>query len=494
MRPALTAKRNAFYGNRAVDGKPYVNTQYVHPARIYIGKKGYNARGEPATDFLSRNGLAYGQVYGFGALPTAFNGEYGDVWHRNTANTNGAQVVGGFYPIDWQWNGTVHNFEHDADWHWQEAPLNAPPGTKFWTGAGADTSAAKTEHCTPSPTGEHAYYQGSTAGYIGHYAFPTLGDDLDKLSGAAFPKSIGATYTMLVGEQDVTGQISLGGKGQRADGKAGNFHPETDGTMKRPDGTPRGTLNSFEDPDGLEALASPDGDYLIMQEDSHNMFGERMFISKVRTDKTPMDWKLIAMSGGSHNTRNKGGVAIPAGTHSIALGHEFSGIVDFSGLLFKMNGDYYVKAADAGFKKRQAEKMVPINDKLIALGLQAHSYRSGVIDGFRCDRGGQVRAWRAGNDCERALGSGRVRPPLPRPPLYIRSTSTSRISPKRAGRCATRAAARFLWAAAHPREFSRGAKLSAPAAALADHRAPDSLDEPVPIHLCQRASAAMPFP
>lgn len=376
----LAAKRNAFYGNRAVDGAAYKITEYIHPARIYIGKKGFNARGEPATDFLSRNGLAYGQMYGFGAvLSTAAGGEYRDVWHRNVSNTNGAKVVGGFYPIDWRWNGTVTNFEHNADWHWQEAPLNAPTGAEFWTGLGPDTRAFKTEHCTPSPTGEHAFYQGSTAGYVGHYAFPTLGDELDKLSGATFPTSIGATYTMLVGEQDVTDQISLGGKGQRADGTDGRLHPVTQNGLK-----------SFEDPDGLEALASPTGDYIIMQEDSHNDYGDRMFISKVRTDKTPMDWKLIAMSGGKKNTRHMGGVGIPAGVNSFAGSHEFSGIVDFSGLLFKTNGDYYVKAADAGYKKRQAEKMVPINDKLIALGLQAHNYRSGIIDGFRCDRGGQV--------------------------------------------------------------------------------------------------------
>ena len=46
------------------DGSPYVWPKYVVPNRLYVGK-GFNAQGQPASDFLSRNGLAYGQVYGF---------------------------------------------------------------------------------------------------------------------------------------------------------------------------------------------------------------------------------------------------------------------------------------------------------------------------------------------------------------------------------------------------------------------------------------------
>ena len=51
VKPGLTAEGNA-----------WVWPQNVVPARVYIGKKGYNAKGEPSDDFLSRNGLAYGQL------------------------------------------------------------------------------------------------------------------------------------------------------------------------------------------------------------------------------------------------------------------------------------------------------------------------------------------------------------------------------------------------------------------------------------------------
>ena len=60
---AEAMRKNAM-GKRP-DGTDYVFPQNVCPARLWIGKKGYNAKGEAANDFLSRNGLAYGKVYGF---------------------------------------------------------------------------------------------------------------------------------------------------------------------------------------------------------------------------------------------------------------------------------------------------------------------------------------------------------------------------------------------------------------------------------------------
>ena len=56
------------------DGSPYVWPKYVVPNRLYVGKKGFNAQGQPASDFLSRNGLAYGQVYGFATDLAAHDG------------------------------------------------------------------------------------------------------------------------------------------------------------------------------------------------------------------------------------------------------------------------------------------------------------------------------------------------------------------------------------------------------------------------------------
>jgi hypothetical protein len=155
---------------------------------------------------------------------------------------------------------------------------------------------------------------------------------------------------------------------------------------------------TFEDIDGLEwigASGTTDG-YVVIQEDGGNDFGERTFISKVQTDGTPMTFYFIAMSGGDDNTRSKKLVGVPAGTNvgmwDASSAHEFSGVIDLSGMLAK-SGNSYVVSAGNGAARRNADKNVAINDKIIAMGLQAHSLTGGVIHAFRGDRGGQIYAY-----------------------------------------------------------------------------------------------------
>jgi hypothetical protein len=51
--------------------------------------------------------------------------------------------------------------------------------------------------------------------------------------------------------------------------------------------------------------------------------------------------------------------------------------------------DFAIQAGD-GASKRMYEHKIPINEKLIALGLQSHNFDGGVISAFKADRGGQV--------------------------------------------------------------------------------------------------------
>ena len=54
----------------------------------------------------------------------------------------------------------------------------------------------------------------------------------------------------------------------------------------------------------------------------------------------------------------------------------------------------FVCSAGDGECKRAAEATVPINDKMIVLGLQAHNYWGGLISYFNADRGGQAYAYK----------------------------------------------------------------------------------------------------
>ena len=157
---------------------------------------------------------------------------------------------------------------------------------------------------------------------------------------------------------------------------------------------------TFEDVDGLELFEAPDGKmYLMIQEDSGNDYGERMFITSPlehEPDGEDLTYYFVAMSGGKNNTRQMAGVGAIAGTacHDgekyMADSHEFSGLFDLSGLLRKNDdGTFAMSSSDTGAAKLLNQKLVDINDKYILVGLQAGNLACGVIEAFQADRGGQ---------------------------------------------------------------------------------------------------------
>merc|ERR1712050_426924 len=216
-------------------------------------------------------------------------------------------------------------------------------------------------------------------GYI-HDPMETLMETM--AAGEHFPAMFEGSYYVYQGELDITSQIELGGKGQLPDGKNATLNYDTfDGGKV-----------TFEDIDGLEVFQGQDGQlYVMIQEDSGNDYGERMFISgplEHEADGHDLTYYFVAMSGGTSNTRMTSGVGIPAGTNCRASTHEFSGLFDLSGFLVKdEDGEFVVSASDNGEMKRLADAMVDINDKIILVGLQAHNLDCGIIETFQLDRG-----------------------------------------------------------------------------------------------------------
>jgi hypothetical protein len=197
------------------------------------------------------------------------------------------------------------------------------------------------------------------------------------------PDVIRGEYFVYQGELDVTSQIELGGKGQ--------YVNNTDATKNYD--IPEGQV-TFEDIDGFEVVEGTDGQlYAIIQEDSGNKHGERMFITRLEhdRDRNELPYYFVAMSGGANNTRFKNGVGIPKGSWSKPNGHEFSGVFDMSAFFVKNDdGSYVVGAEDTGLSKREADRSVDINNKLIMVNVQAHTQVGGVFSAFQLDRGGQI--------------------------------------------------------------------------------------------------------
>jgi hypothetical protein len=362
---------------KRADNTDWVFPQDIVPARMYIGAKGYHADGTAcgtSCNFLEKNGLAYGKVYGFAVENSVADR---DTFHKGAfRNTTGTITNGVWAATAWQWDGTVKNMEEADTWEFQESPMvNGASVTthKFWTAKGRDAAGAKTEHNSPYPgSGQYGtFVQGSTAGYYGIYSTPTLKTTLDGLAAGALPQSIsGATYEMIEGESKVDDRIELNGKGKRADGKYSTLM--NDGTDK----------TTFEDIDGLEWIKASDGEYFIIQEDGGNRYGERMFISKRPAANVLSQYHFIAQAGGSKSSRSLANVGVPVKTMGNPTAYEFSGVADLSGIL--------KQTTMGGFARRAAEATVAINEKLIALGLQAHGINRGIIQAFGLDRGGQV--------------------------------------------------------------------------------------------------------
>lgn len=439
--------RNTEYGNRP-DGNPYVNPVNVCPARIYIGIKGKMEDGEyktsiipslmcpssssistfssltfvlflfcttmsgsdaPEDDYLARNGFRYGKVYGFATDMSASGptgGLFRDAFHK--PRDNGSKVDGKFVAIDWMWDGEVRNFRHDGAWDFQlDVPGYAGTDMMWWNANGYDASGSKTEHLSPDTRpGITGFIQGSTAGYFGHYYIHDVMAALDAADGG-LPHELDSTYYVYQGEQDITAQINLNGDGLY------NIVPECPGAEDATVNCDRdySVKSTFEDIDGLEIIAAAEGLYAVIQEDSGNDLGERMFISSAlehEMDGQEITYNFMAMSGGKYNTRMAAMVGVPATSSGGGGSHEFSGVIDLSGML-AMKGkkskkartlkgkkdkkgkksSFKIKAHD-GAAKRMAEHEVPINEKLIALGLQSHNLQSGVVSALKADRGGQV--------------------------------------------------------------------------------------------------------
>lgn len=328
-------------------------------------------------------------MYGF-AIDMSADGPTGglfrDDFHK--PRENGAKVEGKFVAINWQWDGTVENFRHDGAWDFQ-LPVPGYEGTDvtWWNSGSLNESGSKTEHLSPDTRpGQTAFIQGSTAGYFGHYY---IHDVVEALNGSGeFPSEIDSTYYVYQGENDITGQIDLNGDGLY------NVVPECYNLTSALSNCDKdySVKNTFEDIDGLEVIAAKEGLYVVIQEDSGNDLGERMFISSTlehEDDGKELTYHFMAMSGGKYNTRMSQMVGIPSTSSGGGGSHEFSGVIDLSGMLAKKGNKFAIKAHD-GAAKREAELEVPINDKLIALGLQAHNLRDGVVAAFQADRGGQV--------------------------------------------------------------------------------------------------------
>lgn len=367
------------------------------PMAIYIGRKGLDANGQPlAADasqrdqFLARNGLLYGKIYGMAVA----NDAYADLGIAEIdtsvrmldaymADENAPDTFdAAFVPTSYQWGGwdaPVAVRETEV-FKWQDA-AEQPAGHTYFVGD------SKTEHpaVDPDPS-KHRWVQNlSQAGGILAVEMPTLADAL-AAAGGELPEMLTASATRTLPAYDGSLTLEIGNKGIKHGGEG------THATWE--DGTARTVQN-----DGLMWVKASDADVLLVDEDSGNDYGDRKYALVLDTQTmqlaTPGTGYFLAMAGGSNNPRGMSGVSAYGGTNVRAKASEFSGTWPVTALVArKADGSFYTADELAGMGIQEVTGSLPINEQTF-IGVVQHSGDSGgAVAETQSDNGGQVFMFR----------------------------------------------------------------------------------------------------
>ncbi|MGF1512934.1 MAG: calcium-binding protein [Elainellaceae cyanobacterium] len=379
------------------------------PMKIYIGRKGVDANGDALTEdanerdsFLGRNGLLYGQLYGMAATDETFASlgieEVDADVKMLDAYVTDADAPDNFSvryaPTSYRWDGfdTPENANETELFRWlqdgDDGEANEQPeGYTYFNGD------SKVEHpaVDPDPT-KHRYVQNLTvpSAQLG-VEFTDIVNELENndADGNGLPDYLSADVTRILAGVDGALTLETGGKGR------GHIGPEN------PQGTETAAIHiesdeaRLEQPDGLQWIKTSDGDYLIVDEDSGNDYGERKFIMPIDAETLQLaedgTGYFLAQAGGALNPRAIAEVAAIPDTFSSATSSEFSGSWNVTHLVaMKEDGSFYTQEEIAGVGAQEIIEQFALDEQTL-LGVVQHRGESGGIVAERnADNGGQI--------------------------------------------------------------------------------------------------------
>ena len=363
------------------------------PLRIYVGRKGLDAAGnEVGADasqrdqFLARNGLLNGKIYGLAVANDAYAGlgietidtaeKMLDAYLTDAAAPDA--FAGTFVPSSYQWGGwdapvAVKDTEM---FRWGMAE-EQPEGHTFFVGD------SKTEHPAADPDlSKTRYVQNMTnKGGLLSIELPNIAAELEA-AGGALPETVSASVVRTLAAVDGALTLEVADKGVKHGGE--------------------GTHATWEDgraqtvaPDGLYWVKASDADVLIVDEDSGNDFGERKFAVVIdpASMKPTEDAKgyFLAAAGGKESPRAAAGVAAYPGTFSKANSSEFSGTWNLTALLARKDDGSFFSADEIAGTGAQAISGSKTLDEQVLLGVvQNKSESGGAVAENLADQGGQI--------------------------------------------------------------------------------------------------------
>ena len=363
------------------------------PLKIYIGRKGFGANGQPLPagaaerdQFLARNGLLYGRLYGLALANEEFarlgineidtSSKMMDAYLSDPNAPDMFPVA--FAPTSYQWDGwnagvAVGQTEMGR---WQLAE-EQPAGHTFFVGD------SKTEHPAVDPDIRRTRWAQNMTylGGIMSFELTNIRAELEAANGD-LPSVVTGTAVRTVAAYDGAFVLDVANKGVKHGGSSTHATWE-DGRAQ------------MVAPDGLMWIKSSDADVLIVDEDSGNDFGERKYAIALNP-RTMMPVEqgqgyFLAMAGGKENPRAAAGVAAYPGTFSRATSSEFSGTWNITALLArKSDGSFYSMGELEGTGQQDINSSMTLREQMFFGVVQHRSESGGAVAAGKADAGGQM--------------------------------------------------------------------------------------------------------
>ncbi|MEO0543283.1 MAG: calcium-binding protein [Pseudomonadota bacterium] len=363
------------------------------PLKIYVGRKDAGANGLPISStanerdqFLARNGLLYGKIYGLAVAMETFadlgidapsvNDKMMEAYMGNPDAALEFPVA--FAPTSYQWGGWDKPVAVGATemFKWTEEE-EQPEGHLFLVGD------SKTEHPAVDPDISKTRWVQSMSQDGGYMSFEltNLAAELEAANGE-LPAVLSGMAVRTLSSVDGSLTIEVADKGIKHGGMGTQATDE--------DGLAKSTA-----PDGLLWIKGSDADVLLADEDSGNAFGERKYAIVLNTDTMtlaePGRGYFLSMAGGTESPRAQAGATALAGALDKPRTSEFSGSWDMTALLArKEDGSFYTVEEIAGTGEAAINATIPVNDHML-LGVVQHRTKSGgQVKDVEADRGGQI--------------------------------------------------------------------------------------------------------
>lgn len=379
------------------------------PNRIYIGIKDKLANGttidyntaSARDSFLARNGLLHGKIYGLALSDATYttlkidpdadkdlliDDLSADSYLKSASAPDNIQ--GRFYGTSYQWEGfDKPKAVKDTDMNRWEMAAEQPTGYKFFT------ANSKIEHSAVDPdTSKVRFVQNMTSsgGILGFDLTSTISQELIAANGA-LPQYLSVNVNRVLPAIEGALTLDTNGAGEAHVGK-NNLDGSQTAALHLGGTAPAAKAVA---PDGLHWVKNDDGDFLIVDEDSGNVAGERKYVLSLDSTTLALKEKgtgdLLAIAGGSDNPRAKAKVAAMEGAFTNATGAEFSGSWNVTGLVArKADGSFYTLEELQGNKVQTIANEIPLSEQLFIGVVQMGGESSGQVKDVKADYGGQI--------------------------------------------------------------------------------------------------------